>query len=202
MMVRHKETVRDEIMSATRQQLLAAAAQEFAEKGFVGANVNRIANAAGFSIGTFYNYFPSKRDLMLAFIDEIGQLHVDFMVDQVKQEAAPRRRMGAFFNAGFVFVEAHLTQSRAIFNTLNGPDEEFKLRLYQVYQPLFQLLGDDILAPGMARGDFRQVDQGPTAGLIMLIYLGTGSQFGPEGALWLDPMQVADFVFQALRREK
>ena len=62
MMVRHKETVRDEIMSATRQQLLAAAAQEFAEKGFVGANVNRIANAAGFSIGTFYNYFPSKRD--------------------------------------------------------------------------------------------------------------------------------------------
>ena len=201
-MVRHKETVRDEIMSATRQQLLAAAAQEFAEKGFVGANVNRIANAAGFSIGTFYNYFPSKRDLMVAFIDEIGQLHVDFMVDQVKQEADPCRRMEAFFKSGFVFVETHLTQSRAIFNTLNGPDEEFKLRLYQVYQPLFQLLSDDILAPGIAQGDFRQVDQGATAGLIMLIYLGTGSQFGPEGALWLDPMQVADFVLQALRREK
>jgi AcrR family transcriptional regulator len=201
-MARHKKTVRDEIMSETRQQLLAAAAQEFAREGFVGANVNRIANAAGFSIGTFYNYFPSKRDLMVAFIDEIGQLHVDFMVDQVKQEADPCRRMEAFFKSGFVFVEIHLTQSRAIFNTLNGPDEEFKLRLYQVYQPLFQLLSDDILAPGIAQGDFRQVDQGATAGLIMLIYLGTGSQFGSEGALWLDPMQVADFVLQALRREK
>lgn len=201
-MARHKETFRDEIMAETRQKLLAAAAEEFARLGFVGANVNRIAKAAGFSIGTFYNYFPSKRDLMLAFIDEIAQLHVDFMLDQVKRESDPRRRMEAFFKSGFVFVETHLTQSRAIFNMLNGPDEEFKLRLYQVYGPLFRLLGDDILAPGIDQGYFRQVDPGATAGLIMLVYLGTGSQFGPGGTLWLDPMQVADFVLQALRREK
>lgn len=201
-MPRHKNTERDEIMSETRQQLLAAAAEEFAREGFVGANVNHMAKAAGFSIGTFYNYFPSKRELMFAFMNEMGQQHVDFMLDQVKREEDPTKKMRVFFKAGFDFVEAHIVQSRAIFNTLNGPDEEFKLRLYQVYQPLFQLLSDDILLSGITRGDFRQVDEGATAGLIMLIYLGTGSQFGPQGNLWLDPRQVADFVLSALRTEK
>lgn len=200
-MPRHKESLREEIMSDTRQKLLIAAAQELAQEGFSGANVNRIAKEAGFSIGTFYNYFPSKRDLMLAFIDEIGQRHVDFMVEQTQKQGDPAKRLESFFKAGFDFVEAHISSSRAIFNTLNGPDEEFKLRLYQVYQPLFQLLGEGILALGIEQGDFRQMDPGATAGLIMLIYLGTASQFNPQGALWMDPRQVADMVLHGLLKK-
>jgi AcrR family transcriptional regulator len=198
-MARHKETIRDEVKSETRQKLLRAAAEEFATQGFAGANVNRISEAAGYSIGTFYNYFPSKRDLMLAFIDEIGQQHVGFIIQQVQQEREPGDRLNVFFKAGFTFVEAHITPSRAIFNTLNGPDEEFKRRLYQVYQPLFELLSDGILAPGIAQEEFRQVESASTTGLIMLVYLGTASQFDLQGNLWLDAMQVADFVLNALR---
>lgn len=199
-MARHKETIREEVRSETRQKLLGAAAEEFATQGFAGANVNRISKAAGYSIGTFYNYFPSKRDLMLAFIDEIGQQHVDFIVQQVQQEQGPGDRLKVFFEAGFTFVEAYITPSRAIFNTLNGPDEEFKLRLYQVYQPLFELLSDGILMPGITQEDFRQVEPATTAGLIMLVYLGTASQFNAQGNLWLDPILVADFVLHALRK--
>jgi AcrR family transcriptional regulator len=199
-MARHKETMREEVKSETRQKLLRAAAEEFAPQGFAGANVNRISKAAGYSIGTFYNYFPSKRDLMLAFIDEIGQQHVDFIVQQVQQEQEPGDRLRVFFQAGFAYVEDHSIPARAIFNTLNGPDEEFKLRLYQVYQPLFQLLSNGILAPGIAQEEFRQVEPASTTGLIMLVYLGTASQFDPQGNLWLDPVLVADFVLHALRK--
>ena len=67
---RHRKAIRDDVMQETRQLLLEASAGEFARHGFDGANVNRIARAAGFSIGTVYNYFPSKQELMLAFIDE------------------------------------------------------------------------------------------------------------------------------------
>ncbi len=189
-------------MQETRRLLLEAAAEEFAQNGYNKANVNRIAEAAGFSIGTVYNYFPSKRDLMFAFIDETAQRHVDYVIDQVKLEKDPGKRLDAFFKAGFEFVETHTTQSRAIFNTLNGPDEEFKLRLFQGYQPLFQLLSDDVIGPGIAQGDFRKVDPVATSGLLMLIYLGTGSQFSPEGKLWMSPDQVADFVLHALRKWK
>jgi len=197
-MARHRESVREEVMSDTRQQLLAAAAEEFAREGFGGANVNRISQAAGFSIGTFYNYFPSKRDLMLVFIEEIGQLHVDFVVEKVNKEKTPHHRMEAFFRSGFGFVENNVTYARAILNALNGPDQEFKERLYQVYQPLFRLLGDDILAEGIAQGSFRRVDAETIARLLMILYLGTASQLSPEGKIWLTPNLVADFVLHAL----
>ena len=199
---RYKKTVRDEVMQETRQLVIEAAAEEFAHNGYDKANVNRIAEAAGFAIGTVYNYFPSKRVLMLAFVDDIAQLHVDYVLAQVKSEQDPGQRIEAFFKAGFAFVETYTTQAKAIFNTLNGPDEEFRARLFQGYQPLFQLLSDDVIAPSIAQGDFRQVDPVATAGLLMLIYLGTGSQFSTEGELWMDYTQVADFVLHSLKSGK
>jgi AcrR family transcriptional regulator len=199
---RYKNAERDEAIQETRGKLLAAAAEEFASNGYSKANVNRIADAAGFSIGTVYNHFPSKRDLMLSFIDKTARMHVDYIVEQVNLEQVPTRRLEAFFRAGFAFVETHTTHARAIFNTLNGPDEEFRVRLFQGYQPLFQLLSEEVIEAGMSRGDFRQVDSGNTAGLLMLIYLGTGSQFNLEGKLWMDSAQVADFVTHSLERRE
>ena len=183
----------------TRQQLLEAAAEEFAQLGFQGANVNRIADAAGFSIGTIYNHFPSKRELMLAFIEEIGKMHVDFIQNQVEQETEPNLRLRTFFKAGFAFVHTNLVKARAIFNTLNGPDEEFRQSLFETYAPLFELLSENILKPGIENGDFRADMPPTTAGLIMLIYLGTGSQFSPGRKHWIDDEAVADFVLQALQ---
>jgi AcrR family transcriptional regulator len=199
MVPRYKKEVRDNAMKETRHLLLEAAAEEFASKGYEGANVNHIAKSAGFSIGTFYNYYPSKRELMFAFIDETAKMHVDYIVEQVKWEKEPGQRIEAFYKAGFEFVETHTTQAKAIFNTLNGPDEEFRMRLFQGYQPLFQLLSDDVIRPGIAQGDFRQVDPEAISGLLMQIYLGTSSQLSPEGKLWMNYVQVTDFVLHSLK---
>ncbi len=49
----------------TRQRLLAAAAHVFAEHGYAAGTTNRIAEAAGHSIGSLYQYFPNK-DAILA----------------------------------------------------------------------------------------------------------------------------------------
>jgi AcrR family transcriptional regulator len=199
-MIRHKKDDRDQAMAQTRLKLLEAAATEFAREGFKGANVNRIAKAAGYAIGTFYNYFPSKRELMQALIEQTGQQHVDYIVQQVTQEEDPSRRLQAFFRAGFGFVEANFTPALAIFVALNGPDQDFKLRVSLAYAPLFALLNQEILAPGIEQGAFRVPDVEATTGLLMLIYLGTSSQVDPEGKHWVDPIQVADFVLRALRQ--
>jgi AcrR family transcriptional regulator len=196
---RHKKSVRKEAMHETRRSLLRAAAEEFAQYGFSGANVNRIATAAGFSIGTVYNYFPSKRELMSALIDELGSLHVDFIIHQVKQETDPSSRIRKFFQAGFEFVKTNLQESRSIFNVLNGPDEEFKQRLFETYAPLFEVLNTFILNPGIAQGHFRADIPATTSGLIMLIYLGAGSQFSPDGKHWIEDEEVADFILHALQ---
>ena len=49
-----------------RQHILAAAARVFARKGFDQATVKEIADEADLAEGTLYNYFGSKRDILLA----------------------------------------------------------------------------------------------------------------------------------------
>lgn len=51
-----------------RRSILAAAAEEFAESGYAGATLERIAARAGTSIGNLYKYFSSKEDLFAAAI--------------------------------------------------------------------------------------------------------------------------------------
>ena len=50
----------------TRNHLLAAADQVFAERGFHGASLDEVATVAGFTKGAVYSNFKSKEDLFLA----------------------------------------------------------------------------------------------------------------------------------------
>lgn len=201
-MARYKKEERDRIFKDTRQVLLAASAEEFALHGYAGANINHISLAAGLGKGTIYNYFESKRALMLALIDEIAVNHFELIADQVSRESDVVRRLERFFEAGFDWVTNHLAQTKVIFFTLNGPEMEFKHYMYQGYQPMLQLVGKDILAAGMEQGIFRQMEAESTAGLILTIYLGSISYIDEHGRLWMTSSQVADFVINALRQGK
>jgi AcrR family transcriptional regulator len=200
-MPRHKKIDRQEIMGRTRQLLLQAATEELAREGYAGANINRISRTAGFAKGTVYNYFDSKRALMLALIDEIARAHFDYVSEHVDQEDDPARRLERFFEAGFAWVTDNLDQARVMITTLNGPDPEFKLQMYEAYQPMFQLVGSDIIAVGVQRGIFRQVEPVAAARLLMTIYLGVCSQLNEQGRPWFHPDQVTDLLLDGLRRQ-
>lgn len=60
----------------TRDRLLAAAAEVFAEKGYDRAGVQEIARRAGFTTGAIYGRFRGKADLLLAAI--ASQSHSEF----------------------------------------------------------------------------------------------------------------------------
>jgi AcrR family transcriptional regulator len=54
----------------TRERLLAAARESFAELGFASTRVADIVALAGTSHGTFYTYFDGKRDALLALTEQ------------------------------------------------------------------------------------------------------------------------------------
>jgi AcrR family transcriptional regulator len=198
---RYKKTNRQEIMGQTRQRLLQAATAEFAREGYARANINCISRAAGYAKGTVYNYFASKRALMIALIDEIAGAHFNSMAEHVAREHDPIRRLERFFEAGFAWVTDNLDRARVMFTTLNGPDREFKVHMYEAYQPMFQLVGRDIVALGVERESFRQIDPVTTANLLMTIYLGVGSQVNERGKHWFTPGQVTDLLLDGLRKQ-
>src|SRR5436853_3044541 len=74
-LVRRKERLhpRKQPLQARAQRtvdvLLKAAAQVFARRGYAGATTNHIAERAGVSIGSLYEYFPSKDAILVALLE-------------------------------------------------------------------------------------------------------------------------------------
>jgi AcrR family transcriptional regulator len=61
---------------ATRDKLVEAARDVFAERGFAGTRMGDISDAAGVAHGTVYTYFDTKEDVLLAVLESvIDDLH-------------------------------------------------------------------------------------------------------------------------------
>lgn len=75
---------RAESQARTRERLLAAAAELFAERGVNGASVEQIAERAGYSRGAFYGNFAGKPELIATLLEE-----------RTAQEYAEIRAIGA-----------------------------------------------------------------------------------------------------------
>lgn len=68
---------------ATREKLLDAAAQAFAEVGLDAASVEAICERAGFTRGAFYSNFESKDELFLELSGRVARARVESVRDRV-----------------------------------------------------------------------------------------------------------------------
>jgi AcrR family transcriptional regulator len=198
-MPRYKQSEREQVLTSTRQYLLTAAIEEIARVGYASANINRISQAAGYAKGTIYNHFTSKEALMLEIIELLSAGHLDFIAGQVRKETHPRERLEQFFIAGFQYVKAFPAEAQLLVTTLYSPDAAFREPLGKAYQPMFRLVGQEIVAAGIAQGVFRQVEPEQAAALLMTLYLGSCSQVDQNGEPFFDPHLVAEFAYHALR---
>ena len=85
--------------SAARRRLLDTATRLFYNEGIRAVGIDRIIAEAGVAKATFYNHFPSKDDLVLAYIeeqDELGRAAVAALPKQPPREmvAAVLGRIG------------------------------------------------------------------------------------------------------------
>jgi AcrR family transcriptional regulator len=75
---------RQERSQATVDAILDATARVLCSTGYDRASTNRIALAAGVSVGSLYQYFPSKEALVAALVER----HVEQMTSLVKRKLA------------------------------------------------------------------------------------------------------------------
>lgn len=70
--IRVETSVKDEsLIEARRKQIVRAGVDLFRQKGFHRATTREIAKAAGFSIGTLYEYIRTKEDVLYLVCDSI-----------------------------------------------------------------------------------------------------------------------------------
>ncbi|HOG46066.1 MAG TPA: TetR/AcrR family transcriptional regulator [Anaerolineae bacterium] len=152
-----------------QREILAAAARVFAEKSYASATTKDIAAEADVAEGTLYNYFGSKREILLAIAAEA----------EAPMEAALAQAMGMqtrtamvhMFEKALDLSAAGLDFARTLIGEAWLDDDilhEFLLtRLTAIHQQITAFIRARIAA-----GAFRPIDPGVGARVAMSIFGG------------------------------
>lgn len=93
---------REEKKAQTRQRLLEAARNIFAQRGFAAASLDEVAEEAGLTKGAVYSNFANKEDLVLAVLDDSFNRRIDEVLSKVDMDGSLEEQAhvgGALFMA-------------------------------------------------------------------------------------------------------
>lgn len=190
-----------------RELIREAAIRTFSEKGFHQTRAEEIAQAAGVAVGTIYNYFKSKEEVLLdifatefeewkRFYEELRRSGLP-VVEQVREILQERFRL--------------LRERRELMQVLLRerfkPDKGLKARLTKLYREIVGYV-EDIIRRGVEEGWIRECDPKVIAHAIfgaVEAVIGCGliySKREAEEIFRAAPEELAEFIWKGLKREK
>ncbi len=144
----------------TRKAILKAASELFAKKGFFQTTTEEISAKAKIADGTLFNYFPTKDDLALFFLDELLIGLIEWFQQEERLQSAPlAERLFAIIHqhierlspyqdfVGAVYLRA--LQPASKLHPLSLPSQAYNLRYLRFIR--------EVLSQAEARGELPQV---------------------------------------------
>jgi len=187
-------------------EILRAAIEVFAERGLAGARVEDIAEAAGVSKGTVYQYFTGKEELF----KEAVRRQVRRTLEGLAAAASPgdpAERLDRFVTAYWTHLRrpAFGRLYRLLMAELHQFPELSRFYAEEVSGRIL-VLSSEIIALGVERGDFRRVDPRVASRMIVglmvqhAVWTGQRQLFPYLGDRNDDALlaEIKDFVFTAL----
>lgn len=131
-----REEARDEGAPSTRERIMLAAIEVFAEKGLHGASMAEIANLAGITGGAMYRYFESKEQIFEAVVDVRSvPIQALDMVRELIPELEPKTATKFLMRAMFLYFYADLDFFRMVFGEIMKSPEAANTFLEKAVAP-------------------------------------------------------------------
>ena len=106
-----------------REQIIDVAIPVFAKRGFHGASMNDVADAAGVTKPVLYQHFASKQDLYLALIDDVGRRMITAISKGTAGATDGKSQTELGFQAYFRWVADDRDAFLLLFSTQANRDE-------------------------------------------------------------------------------
>ncbi|MBP2298704.1 TetR/AcrR family transcriptional regulator [Azospirillum picis] len=170
-----------------REVILTAAAELFAGRDYASVQVEEVAKRAGVGKATLYRYFPSKEELYLEALERaLGGLE-----RKLDEELAPRNVPASVRLSSMISVlVGTLGEHLQTLKRLGGDQSDLAERTRRILRRRNERTAtaiQQVLADGMASGEFRKVD----LDIVPLLVIGM-----VQGGI----MQVSDRPREALER--
>ncbi len=127
---REKLAESEDLVNRRRSEILLAAIECFGEKGFVATKMKDIATRAQMSVGSLYNYFNNKDDI----VETLAQEQTDKLIEKIKRanRDVPTKQMRDL--AGIAMTRLNLKNAIFALDIMNATtSNERLLKILQRY---------------------------------------------------------------------
>lgn len=180
-----------------RSQLLDAALALFAAEGFQAATMDSVAAEAGVTKPVLYQHFPSKRDLFLELLRDVGARLSASVSEATAEATSPREMVERGFAAYFDFVADRPDEFRLLFGEGVRLDADFALEVAAVEGSIAEFIAGLITIEDLDAEERLVLAHG-----IVGLAEGTGRHWTARGRVGHPrdlARQVADMAWSGLR---
>jgi len=148
-----KISLRKQKKFQARQTILNAAAHQFKLVGFANTSIAGIMQAAGLGVGTFYNYFSSKEEVLLTLARHLREE----VEKNISSTCADNQSSPELLERCCVCTAKIIDENRFILPLFISASEHSDKpeQIPQSLSPGFGELFDKIILRGQERGEFR-----------------------------------------------
>ena len=172
----------EEELARRRGEIMQVALQLFVRKGFSETSMREIAAAAGVGKSTLYDYFPSKDDILIAYVaDEVQHMTADAQ-QIMAQDLTVTEKFRRIMRKQLEYLLANKLQNLRISYETQRLGAE-SLQRIQIHRHAYQDMLCDLVREGIQKGELRPVNpslaiRGMYALLTSTVYTSrpTGSQ--------------------------
>lgn len=173
----------------TRDEILAAAAQIFSEKGYHATSMQDIAQAVNLQKASLYHHISSKQQILVEVLDHSLDMLIANMEEVMSRPLPPEEMLRQAVQVYMVTILEHRDLSAVLLLEHRSLDP----LLHAGHVPRrdrFEKLWRDLIQNGMDKGIFTCTDPAMPARLVLGAMNWAITWFHPTGAFL--PEQVAD----------
>lgn len=179
-----------------RDQIIQAATELFAQRGFHGTSIGQICERAGVGRGVLYHYIPSKEFLLFAIHERSAEPFLERARNVVAAGGPPDAILQGLSREIMRSVASYLSEMTVFFHEWRTLQQTNRARWQEVRSKRreFESMVQDAIEEGQRQGIFKEFDPR----LATLAFLGMHNfayqWLDPKGRL--SPEEIADNFFR------
>ncbi len=122
-----------------RELIIAAATQDYAQRGYHGSSVAQILSISGISRPTFYRYFKNRREVLDTILARLNDLLLEIAEEMTVEEDSLRGVVASSVDAYFVWGKRIGPLVGPIYREINDPESPASVHRQRIVGELAEL---------------------------------------------------------------
>lgn len=149
--------ISEKMRHRVRQRIFKVAAQLFIQQGFHETSMRQVAEAVGMGKSTLYDYFPSKEEILLYFVEqEMETTHQD-AVRITAQDLPASEKLRHILQSLWTYLNENKAMAKLTAREASRLGEEATRRMARRRVKYRKIL-ENVIRQGIQEGTFRPVD--------------------------------------------